>query len=61
MKKIKNTISGAGSASNNSLYICGGSNRDGVQKMSCGGLDFSLESFVGGLNAEQIEELKTYL
>jgi len=61
MKKIKNTISGAGSASNNSLYICGGSNRDGVQKMSCGGLDFSLESFVCGLSTEQIEELKTYL
>lgn len=61
MKKIKNTISGAGSGSNNSLYICGGSNRDTVQKMPCGGLEFSFEEFVGGLNAEQIEELKSYL
>lgn len=61
MKKIKNTISGAGSAANNSLYICGGSNRECVQKMAYGSLDFSLESFVGGLNAEQIEELKSYL
>lgn len=62
MKKIKNTISGAGSGSNNSLYICGGSNRDNVQKMpSCGGLEFSFEEFVGGLSSEQIEELKSYL
>jgi hypothetical protein len=62
MKKIKNTISGAGSGSNNSLYICGGSNRDAVQQMpTCGGLEFSLENFVGGLNAEQIDELKSYL
>jgi len=61
MKKIKNTISGAGSSTNSSLYICGGSNRDGVQKMACGSLEFSLEDFVGGLNAEQLEELKSYL
>jgi len=61
MKKIKNTISGAGNSSNNSLYICGGSNRDELQKMHCGGLEFSLEEFVGGLSTEQLEELKTYL
>lgn len=62
IKKIKNTISGAGSGSNNSLYICGGSNRDTVQRMpSCGGLEFSFEEFVGGLSSEQIEELKSYL
>jgi hypothetical protein len=61
MKKIKNTISGSGSSSNSSLYICGGSNRDGVQKMTCGSLEFSLEDFVGGLNPEQLEELKSYL
>jgi hypothetical protein len=62
MKKIKNTISGAGSGSNSSLYICGGSNRDTVQQMpTCGSLEFSLENFVGGLNAEQIDELKSYL
>lgn len=55
MKKIKNTISGAGSGSNNSLYICGGSNRDTVQKMpTCGSLEFSFEEFVGGLSSEQI-------
>lgn len=61
MKKIKNTISGAGSSSNSSLYICGGSNREDVKKMTCGSLEFSLEDFVGGLNAEQLEELKSYL
>lgn len=63
MKKIKNTINGAGSSnsSNSSLYICGGNNRENIQKMSCGGLDFSLEAFVGGLNSEQLEELKSYL
>lgn len=61
MKKIKNTISGAGSSSNNSLYICGGSHRDEVQKLACGSLEFSFEEFVGGLNSEQLEELKSYL
>lgn len=61
MKKINNTISGAGGYANNSLYICGGSNRSDIQQMSSGGLDFSLEAFVGGLNSSQITELKSYL
>lgn len=62
MKKIKNTISGAGTGSNNSLYICGGSNRDAMQQMATGGsLEFSLENFVGGLSAEQLDELKSYM
>ena len=61
MKKINNTISGAGGSANNSLYICGGSNRSDIQQMSSGGLDFSLEAFVGGLNSSQITELKSYL
>lgn len=61
INKIKNSISGAGATSSNSLYICGGNNRDEVKKMSCGALEFSLQEFVGGLNAEQIDELKSYL
>ena len=61
VNKIKNSISGAGSSSSNSLYICGGNNRDDVKKMSCGSLEFSLEEFAGGLSSDQREELKAYL
>jgi hypothetical protein len=61
MQKIKNTISGAGSANKSALYICGGNLRDELKNLSCGGLEFSLQEFVGGLSTEQIEELKSYL
>lgn len=61
MKKIKNSISGAGAGNSSSLYICGGSNRDNIQNMHGSGLEFSLEDFIGGLTVEQKEELKSYL
>jgi hypothetical protein len=61
IQKIKNSISGAGSSAKNTLYICGGSLRDEIKKSSCGGIEFSLEDFVGGLSAEQRDELKSYL
>jgi hypothetical protein len=62
MKKIKNTISGAGNSSgSSSLYICGGLNRDNIQNMHGSGLEFSLQDFIGGLSSEQKEELKSYL
>jgi hypothetical protein len=61
IQKIKNTISGAGSSNKSSLYICGGSLRDEIKNAPCGGLEFSLQEFVGGLSTEQIEELKSYL
>jgi hypothetical protein len=61
INKIKNTISGAGSANKSALYICGGSLREPLKQMSCGGLEFSLQEFVGGLSTEQIDELKSYL
>jgi hypothetical protein len=61
IQKIKNSISGAGNSAKNTLYICGGSLRDEIKKSSCGGIEFSLEEFVGGLSAEQRDELKSYL
>lgn len=61
VQKIQKNISGAGNGSNNSLYICGSSERDKIKNMKCGSLDFSLEEFVGGLNSDQINELKSYL
>lgn len=62
MKKIKNTISGAGSSSSTSLYICGGSNRDSIQNMSTGmNIDFNLSEFVEHLSEEQKNELKLAL
>lgn len=61
IQKIKNTISGAGGSAKNTLYICGGSLRDELKKSSCGGIEFSLEEFIGGLSTEQRDELKSYL
>jgi hypothetical protein len=61
INKIKNSISGAGSASKSALYICGGSLRDAIKGSSSNTLEFSLEDFVGGLSTEQRDELKSYL
>ncbi len=61
VEKIRNRISGAGNGSSNSLYICGGAHRDNIQNMHGSGLGFSLEAFIGGLTAEQKDELKSYL
>ncbi len=62
VKKIKSTISGAGSSSKSALYICGSSNRDEIQQMPAETpLEFSLEDFVNSLSEAQKAELKSYL
>lgn len=61
IQKIQKNISGAGSGSNNLLYICGSNEREKIKNMTCGSLEFSLEDFVGGLTSEQVNELKSYL